>query len=60
MVNYFIFLISNNFILACPQEITTARCVIAQKSAVLFYFAAEAWNNAETLMKYGEEIFLVQ
>jgi hypothetical protein len=53
-------LISNNFILACQQEITTTRCVIAQKSAVIIQFAAEAWNNPETLMKYGEEVFVVQ
>jgi len=53
-------LISNNFILACRQEITTIRWVTAQKSAVLFYFAAEAWNFPVKLMKYGEEIFVVQ
>ena len=28
------------------QEITTTRCVIAQKSAVLSYFSAEACNHA--------------
>jgi hypothetical protein len=25
-------------------EITTTRCVIAKKSAVIIYFAVEAWN----------------
>jgi len=53
-------LISNNIILACRQEITTICCVTAQKSAILFYFTAEAWNNPENLMKYGEKIFVVQ
>jgi len=28
------------------QEFTTARCVITQTSAVLSYFATEAWNHA--------------
>ena len=27
------------------KEITTTRCVIAQKSAVLIYFVAETWNQ---------------
>jgi len=30
-------------------EITTTRCVITQKSAILSYFAAEAWNHASVI-----------
>ena len=30
----------------CRYGITTTRCVITQKSAVLIYFAAESWNHA--------------
>ena len=30
-------------------EITITRCVITQKSAILSYFAAEAWNNASVI-----------
>ena len=35
--------------IGCPEtsvKITTARCLIIQKSAVLSYFAAESWNHA--------------
>ena len=32
-------------------EITTTRCVISKKSAVVIYFAAAAWNNAYIFFK---------
>ena len=30
------------------KKITTTRCVMAQKSAVLIYLEAEAWNDARS------------
>jgi len=38
--------------IGCPETSaikTTTRCVTAQKSAVLIYFAAEAWNDGTNI-----------
>ena len=37
-------------------SVRTTRCVIAQKSAVLIYFAVEAWNDAKhKIREFGKE-----
>jgi len=44
----------------CPdtsEGITTTHCTIVQKSAVLIYFVAEAWNHVK-LNQFSRSIFL--
>jgi len=48
--------------IVCPETsvgITTTRCVITQKNAVLIYFAAEAWNHAWCVALYLRSVFRI-
>jgi len=39
------------------EGITTTRCVITHKTAVVMYFAAEAWNHQNSLCTTRESVY---